>query len=83
MRFDFNETNILRQNLFSNGDTKEILVRRLSNLLETTDDPLLKDSVVSLIGKIETLSEKQIKLIQLDIANNKLIATANYDYGKC
>lgn len=81
MRFDFNEANILKQNLFSQDDTKEILLYRLSRLSETTEEQILKTSVFSLIEKVERLSPQQIKQIQSDIFNKRLIATSNLDYG--
>ena len=81
MKFDFNESNILNQNLFSQNDTKEILLRRLFCLSETTKDLVLKRSVNTLIKKIETLSQDQVKTILSDVLNKRLVATANYDYG--
>lgn len=81
MKFDFNETNLLRQNLFPQHDTKEKLIHRLTNLMATTGDTILQDSVLSLIKKVESLSENQIASIQQDIINNRLTATANFDYG--
>lgn len=81
MKFDFNETNLLKQNLFSQYDTKPILIHRLTNLAETTNDVVLKNSVASLIKKLESLSEKQIKQLYKDKNEKKLIATANYDYA--
>ena len=80
MKFDFNETNLLRQNLFSPHDSKTILIHRLTNLTTTTNDLILKDSLFSLIKKLESLSELQIKQLYDDKINKKLIATANYDY---
>ena len=81
MKFDFNEANILNQNFYSDKDTKDVLIHRLTGLLESTEDPILRQSVFSLISKIEHLSEPQVKQIQKDIANKKLIATMNLEYG--
>lgn len=81
MKFDFNEANILKQNLFLQNDTKKTLIIRLNRLSETTNDPILKNSVLTLIKKVETLTPNQIKQIQLDISNKRLIATANIDYA--
>ena len=80
MKFDFNETNLLKQNLYSQYDTKPILIHRLTNLAGTTEDVVLKSSVASLIKKLERLSEAQIKQLYKDKNEKKLIATANYDY---
>lgn len=81
MKFDFNETNLLKQNLFSQYDTKPILIHRLTNLSSSTEDVVLKSSVISLIKKLESLSEAQIKQLYKDKTDKRLIATANYDYA--
>lgn len=78
MNFDFNETNILKQNLFLQTDTKEILVARLSELLISAQEPVLRHSVNSLISKVNSLTPEQLKKIQQDIADKKIIATLNY-----
>lgn len=81
MRFDFNEANILKQTLYRPDDTKEVLIYRLVALAKTTDDDILKSSVLSLIQKVESLTPLQIKNIQSDIENKRLVATANFEYG--
>lgn len=82
MKFDFNEANILKQNFFKESDTKEILIHRLTGLLNNAEDRILKDSVYSLLKKIEILSSDEIQQIYRDINSKKFIATANFDYGK-
>lgn len=78
MRFDFNEANILNQNLFSSSDNKQILLNRLQNVYENTEDPVLKKSVLSLIKKAESLSDEDIKRILYDILKKRFIVTSNY-----
>lgn len=82
MKFDFNEANILKQNLFDENDTKETLIERLTLLLDTTKDDILRRAVCSLIQKTETMTTAQIKQIRQDIIEKRFIATANFDYGK-
>lgn len=78
MRFDFNEANILKQNLFSSSDNKKVLLDRLRNICENTSEAFLKKSVLSLIQKIESLEDKEIKRIYYDIIHNRFIVTSNY-----
>ena len=78
MRFDFNESNILNQNLFNPTDDKSTLLTRLNNVLRNTEDPLLKKSSLSLIGKIEALSNEDVKLILYDVLKKRFIVSANY-----
>ena len=78
MRFDFNESNILNQNLFAVTDDKNILLSRLAVVLEDTDDLLLRKSVQSLIKKIECLSNEDVKRLLYLILKKKFIVTSNY-----
>lgn len=78
MRFDFNEANILNQNLFSSQDTKKTVLARLNDVYSNTPDFILKASVSSLIEKIERLSDEEVKLILYDILKKKFIITSNY-----
>ena len=78
MRFDFNEANILKQNLYSSMDNKKILLNRLDNVFQNTKDHILKQSIHALIKKIECLSEDDIKRIFFDIKKNQFIVTSNY-----
>lgn len=78
MRFDFNEANILNQNLFSSTDNKKILLGRLDNVFQNTKDPILKQSVLVLMGKIECLSDEDVKRILFDIIKKRFIVTSNY-----
>ena len=73
MRFDFNEANILNQNLFSSSDNKKILLNRLDNVFQNTKDPILKQSVLVLINKIECLSDEDVKRILFDIIKKRFI----------
>lgn len=78
MRFDFNEANILKQNLFSAKDDKHVLLHRLNSIYENTEDLLLKKSVRGLIKKIEGLSDDDVKRILYDIIKQRFIVTSNY-----
>ena len=78
MRFDFNEANILNQNLFSSTDNKKVLLDRLQSVYENTQDPILKKSVLSLIRKMESLSDEDIRRILYDILKKQFIVTSNY-----
>lgn len=78
MRFDFNEANILNQNLFSTSDDKKVLLNRLDNIFQNTEDSILKQSVQVLIKKIEGLSDEEIKQILYDILKKRFIVTSNY-----
>lgn len=78
MRLDFNEANILYQNLFSSQDDKRTVLDRLANVYQNTEDRLLKTSVNSLCLKLEKLSEMDIKLMFYDIQKKKFIVTSNY-----
>lgn len=78
MRFDFNEANILNQNLFSTADNKAVLLDRLNNLHQNTEDDVLKQSVLGLTKKIEGLSDEEIKRILYDVLKKRLIVTSNY-----
>lgn len=76
MRFDFNEANILNQNLFSTNDNKKILLNRLDNVFQNTEDPILKQSVLSLLKKIECLSDEDIKKLLFLIIKKQFSVTA-------
>ena len=78
MRFDFNEANILNQNLFSQTDDKKVLLNRLENIYQNTEDQVLKQSIQGLIKKIEGLSDEEIKRILYDILKKRFIVTSNY-----
>lgn len=78
MRFDFNEANILKQNLFSSQDDKNTLLRRLDGLYLHTEDSILKKSLRSLIRKIEELSDEEVRRILYDILQKKFVVTSNY-----
>lgn len=78
MRFDFNEANILNQNLFSSTDDKKVLLGRLDNIYQNTNDDVLKQSLQGLIKKIEGLSDEEIKRILFDIIKKRFIVTSNY-----
>lgn len=76
MRFDFNEANILNQNLFSTNDNKKVLLNRLDNIYKNTEDRLLKRSVLSLIKKIECLSDDDVKRLLYPIIKKQFSVTA-------
>ena len=76
--FDFNEANILKQNLFAPTDTKEVLLSRLNGLLSNTEDALLKYSTKTLIKKIHALTPEQVSQIYSDIVSKKFAATSSY-----
>lgn len=76
MRFDFNEANILNQNLFSTNDNKKVLLNRLDNVYKNTEDPLLKRSVLSLIKKMECLSDEDIKRLLYTIIKKQFSVTS-------
>ena len=78
MRFDFNEANILRQNLYSVTDNKKTLVARLDKVWQDTEDSILKQNVQSLLKKIEGLSDEEVKRIYFDIKKERFIVTSNY-----
>lgn len=78
MRFDFNEANILKQNLFSSTDNKKVLLNRLNNVYQNTEDAFLKKSVLVLIKKIEELSDEDIKRLLYDVLRKRFIVTSNY-----
>ena len=78
MRFDFNEANILNQNLYLPTDNKSVLLTRLNNILENTSDNILKTSVLSLIKKVEELSDEDIRKILYDVLKKRFIVTSNY-----
>ena len=82
MRFDFNEANILNQNLFSSTDNKEVLIDRLQILQKNTEDLILKKSVESLIRKIEGLSNEDVRRILYDVLKKRFIVTANSKVGQ-
>lgn len=78
MRFDFNEANILNQNLFSTSDNKKVLLGRLDNIYQNTEDLLLKKSVQVLMQKVEGLSDEDVKRILYDVLKKRFIVTSNY-----
>ena len=86
MRLDFNETNILVQAI-SDLDkqknsviTKDSLLDFLSVLHDNTSEnySFIRQSIKTLISKLENLSDKNIRQIQNDKRNNKIIASTCY-----
>ncbi|MBQ8248155.1 MAG: hypothetical protein IJZ42_13585 [Lachnospiraceae bacterium] len=77
MRFDFNEINILKQNLYNINQKKHGFIEMLQNIYENTEDPLLKDSVQSLIKKVSLLSQEELSSICASILQKKVAATMN------
>lgn len=77
MRFDFFEANILKQT-FYDGCAKNVLMDRFDVLLCNTKDPTLRKSILSLVGKIEQLSNEDLERITSDIKNNRFILTSYY-----
>ena len=75
MFFNFNEANILKQNLFSPQDNKQSLLSRLITLENNTSETYLKQSILSLTQKIEALSEQQVIDLRNDILNKNFIIT--------
>ena len=75
MRYDFNEINILKQNLYNNKQQKQDFQRMLNNIYENTEDPILRDSLQSLMKKISVLSQSELSLLCDDILQKRLIAT--------
>ena len=85
MKLDFNETNILVQTLASLEQDKMALgkselIRLLCVLYDNTSDErrFVRGSIKSLLSKIENLSDENIKKIQDDKAQGKIIATTCY-----
>ena len=78
MRFDFNEANILKQTLFAPNDNKAVLLTRLDNVLQNTEDTILKQNVQALIKKVEGLSDEDVRRILFDILKKRFIVTSNY-----
>lgn len=78
MRFDFNEANILKQNLYAPSDNRKVLLNRLDNVYHNTQDPILKKSVHGLIDKITKLSDGDVKRILYDILKKRFIVSSNY-----
>lgn len=78
MRFDFNEANILKQNLYDPRDNRAILLKRLDSVFQNTTDSVLRKSVRGLIKKIEVLSDDDVRLIYKDIVSKKFLVTSYY-----
>ena len=77
MRFDFNEINILKQNLYINKQKKSEFLEMLRIIYENTEDYVLKDSLQSLIKKISALSQNELSALHEDIIQKRLVATMN------
>ena len=72
----FNEANILIGMLFMPDISN--FVQRLDYLLQTTDDPYLKEELASLLNKIQTLSQEEYDLLRKDIQSGKILFPPNY-----
>lgn len=77
MRFDFNEVNILKQNLFTAKQGKEDILGLLRAMATRTEDYILKDSISSLTKKIASLSSEEFAALRDDVLNKRLVATMN------
>ena len=77
MRFDFNEINILMQNLRDVNQKKGSFLETLRALYDNTDDALLKDSVLSLIKKVSSLSQQELSGLCSSILQKRVVATMN------
>ena len=77
MRLDFNEANIIKQNLFSATDNKKVLLDRLDGIYKATEPTHLKVAVALLIKKIEALSDADVKRLWYQINKGKFVITAN------
>lgn len=77
MKLDFNETNILSQNL--RVQSKDALIGRLTQLIENTEDMALRDAAYSLRDKIFDVPEERLKEVFAEIVNKKIYATQQYD----
>ena len=77
MKFDFNEINILKQNLYNSNQTKKSFLEMLQNIYDNTEDILLRDSVVSLMNKIELLPPEALVKLYTFSTQNKITATMN------
>ena len=75
MFFNFNEANILKQNLFNANDTKRSVLDSLHSLEDNTSDDYLKYSIRTLINKVSALSEQQVASLKDDILNKRFIIT--------
>lgn len=75
MRFDFNEVNILKQNLFKASQSKDDLLELLKLLAQKTEDYILGDAIVSLQRKVSSLSLAEFDLMKEEIINKKVVAT--------
>ena len=75
MRFDFNEVNILKQNLFKVSQSKEDLLELLKLLVQKTEDYILRDSIASLQNKVSSLSLAEFELLREEIISKKVVAT--------
>lgn len=86
MRLDFNETNILVQAMSDlekqpgSPVSKDALLNFLYTLHGNTNEayPFIRNSIKSLILKIESVSDKDIEKIRDDKNNNRIIATTCY-----
>lgn len=77
MRFDFNEANILKQNLFMAKQSQEDLLGLLRAMAPKTEDYILNDSISSLMKKIASLSSEEFARLREDVLNKRLVATMN------
>lgn len=86
MKFDFNEINILMQNLRNINQKKSDFLELLGSLHENTEDALLKDSIQSLMKKVSSLSQQELAELCTSILQKKVVATMNdpfsADFGR-
>lgn len=77
MYFNFNEINIMLQNLTSQN--KEEFVTKLYQLKKYTKDAMLLQSINTLTKKMISCSDKQFQIIYQDIKENAVSSTDGYD----
>lgn len=77
MYFNFNEINIMLQNLTSQN--KEEFVTKLYQLKKYTKDAMLLQSINTLTKKMISCSDKQFQIIYQDIKESAVSSTDGYD----
>lgn len=77
MKLDFNETNILIQNL--QKPDKEVFLDRLSELIIHTEDLVLRDCASALRDKVFEISDEQLQEVFTDLHEGRLISTKQYN----
>ena len=81
MYFNFNEINIIIQNLTS--PNKQEFLTRLYHLKSNTKDAMLLQSIKTLTNKVMESSDQQFRILYEDVKANHILTTEGYLLPDC